>query len=70
MHALHFRKGCFVGQETISKTVSMNAVRRRLCVLTLDPSHVNVLNSDVLTDRRSALVMAGDLLVDKDGEQI
>ena len=56
MHALHFRKGCFVGQESIGKTVSMaNAVRRRLCAVTIQPSD------------GSLLTAAGDLIVDGDG---
>ena len=56
MHGLHFRKGCFVGQESISKTVSMtsNAVRRRLCALSLQ--------------RDGDAVMAGDTITDQDGE--
>lgn len=28
MHTLHFRKGCFVGNEVVSKQVATNAVRR------------------------------------------
>ena len=58
MHSLHFRKGCYVGQESIGKTVSMttNAVRRQLCALSL-----------VSTDG-AVRAAAGDLLLDKDGE--
>ena len=54
MHALHFRKGCFVGQEIIGKTVSMssNAVRRRLCAITVPVG---------------TIVAAGDSVIDEDG---
>ena len=60
MHSLHFRKGCYVGQESIGKTVSMttNAVRRRLCALSL----VSVCQDDAVH------VSAGDVILDKDGE--
>jgi folate-binding Fe-S cluster repair protein YgfZ len=63
MHSLHFRKGCYVGQESISKTVSMtsNAVRRRLCALALSPSP-----SSSVMDR----VHAGDHIIDLDGKHI
>ena len=30
MHTLHFRKGCFVGNEVVSKQVATKAVRRHL----------------------------------------
>ena len=60
MHSLHFRKGCYVGQESIGKTVSMttNAVRRRLCALSL----VSGSQDDAVH------VSAGDVILDKDGE--
>jgi folate-binding protein YgfZ len=63
MHSLHFRKGCYVGQESISKTVSMtsNAVRRRLCALTLSPSPPSP-----GMDR----VHAGDHVIDLDGKHV
>jgi hypothetical protein len=62
MHSLHFRKGCYVGQESISKTVSMtsNAVRRRLCALALSPSPIPS------ADR----VLGGDLILDLDGRHM
>jgi folate-binding protein YgfZ len=59
MHGLHFRKGCYVGQETISKTVSMtsNAVRRRLCALSIKQQG------------GPAAAVAGDAILDQDGER-
>ena len=59
MHGLHFRKGCYVGQETISKTVSMssNAVRRRLCALSIKQQ------------RGAAAAVAGDAILDQNGER-
>lgn len=60
MHALHFRKGCYVGQESLGKTASMstNAVRRRLCALTLMTSG----------DHNHHTVAAGDSVIDQDGK--
>ena len=57
MHALHFRKGCYVGQESLGKTVSMttNAVRRRLCAITL-------------TTTGDHIVAAGDSVIDENGK--
>jgi len=31
MEMLHFRKGCYVGNEAVSRTVSTNSIRRKLC---------------------------------------
>ena len=31
MRSLHFRKGCYVGNEIISKTLLTKAIRRKLC---------------------------------------
>ena len=62
MHGLHFRKGCYVGQETISKTVSMtsNAVRRRLCALSIKQQG---------GPAATAAALAGDAILDQDGER-
>ena len=39
MHALHFRKGCYTGQEILIKAVQTNAVRQRLVGLSLAPTN-------------------------------
>jgi folate-binding Fe-S cluster repair protein YgfZ len=44
MGSLHFRKGCFVGNEIVNKQVAMNTVRRRLvglCVAVDSASAIN-----------------------------
>jgi folate-binding Fe-S cluster repair protein YgfZ len=56
-------KGCFVGQETVAKTVSSNAVRRHLCGLEMIPSQ-----ADSLSDKEQfSCIPAGSKIVDDDG---
>jgi folate-binding protein YgfZ len=60
MESIHFRKGCYVGQEVLGKTVSMtNAIRRRLCSI--------MISADSLS---RGLVKAGDLIVDAEGDTV
>jgi folate-binding protein YgfZ len=51
MRMLHFRKGCYVGNEAVSRTVSTNAIRKKLCCLKFS-SHEDV------SKLRTALVAA------------
>lgn len=52
MHALHFQKGCYAGQEAVSKAVAMRSVRRRLVGLQSHGGELEV----------------GDGLLDSEGE--
>lgn len=52
MHALHFQKGCYAGQEAVSKAVAMRSVRRRLVGLQSQGGELEV----------------GDGLLDSEGE--
>ena len=54
MHSLHFQKGCYVGQEAVSKAVSMRSVRRRLVGLKSEGGELE----------------AGDCLLDSEGEAV
>ena len=38
MRSLHFQKGCFVGNEVVSKTVLTNAIRQKLTRLEIRSS--------------------------------
>jgi hypothetical protein len=60
MHSLDFRKGCYTGNEVISKTVATNAIRRHLCVL------------QTRFDELAAHfpVNVGDIIFDADGEAV
>lgn len=59
MHSISFNKGCFAGQEVVSKTVTTNAVRRRLCSLVVSP-----------TDSGSNSIAVGDVVFDANGDEV
>jgi aminomethyltransferase len=40
MHALHFNKGCYLGQEIVERVRSRAQIHRRLCALAIDGSKV------------------------------
>jgi hypothetical protein len=50
MHTLHLRKGCFTGNEIVTKTINTNAVRRQLRYIEfkLPASVTNVIQSGVV----------------------
>lgn len=58
MHIINFRKGCYQGNEVLSKMVSTNAIRRRLCALEFTPQ---------FGAAAPVTLLGGDILVDADG---
>lgn len=64
MHSLHFRKGCYVGNEAVSRTVAMNAVRRKLSALEIAEEDMAQVRAALQQSSEALLV-----LVDEEGEE-
>ena len=57
VHSIHFNKGCYTGQEIVSKTVTMNTIRKKICLIRP-------------CDAKSDQFQLGDNIVDEDGDKI
>ena len=66
MGGIHFRKGCFVGNEVITKKVATKAIRRHLVGVRVLPSYKNSGN----TGSSTRLACGMQLIEPKSGEQV
>jgi folate-binding protein YgfZ len=57
IHSIHFNKGCYTGQEIVSKTINTNSIRKKICLIRP-------------LDANSEQFQLGDIIIDEEEDKI